>query len=243
MSLIFSDPSSRIKFIDKKLSQLYPAFKPWQYYFRQLLVKHLDKSKIVLDAGCGEYGILSEFKKDTKNIIGIDLDKKALEKNVFIDQKIVGNLDKIPLKNNSVDVVVSTFVLEHIENSQIVFNQIYRVLKPGGVFIFITPNLFNPVIFFSKLCPFWLHRFLRRKLLHKIEEGTHKTYYRANTNFKLTNLAKVSKFSSMEILTVGNPEYLAFSRYTAVSAVLIEKMIDNKLLELMKMYIIGYFKK
>lgn len=44
----------------------------------------------------------------------------------------MSDLKKIPLKDNSVDLILSTSVLEHIEFPDIFFSESFRVLKPGG---------------------------------------------------------------------------------------------------------------
>jgi predicted SAM-dependent methyltransferase len=50
--------------------------------------------------------------------------------------------ETLPFKNNSIHCVYGSHVFEHISifKSQIVFNEIYRVLKPGGVFRLILPD-------------------------------------------------------------------------------------------------------
>ena len=48
---------------------------------------------------------------------------------------IVGNCEKLPIKNNSYDRITLAFGLRNITNRQLALNEIYRVLKPGGRFI------------------------------------------------------------------------------------------------------------
>ena len=48
---------------------------------------------------------------------------------------IVGNCEKLPLKNNVYDRITIAFGLRNITNRQLALNEIYRVLKPGGRFI------------------------------------------------------------------------------------------------------------
>ena len=51
---------------------------------------------------------------------------------------VVGRVEDIPLKNNSVDTVLCTQVLEHIQDPQKGVDEIYRVLKPNGICILTT---------------------------------------------------------------------------------------------------------
>lgn len=239
---MFKEPIVRLAIIDQAVKKYYPSFKPWQYYYLKLL-KQYTKNKIVLDAGCGKGDIMAEFKNQTKQIIGLDDDATLLKNNNIVDKKIVASLDKIPLVNNIIDAAVATFVIEHVKNPNDMFKEILRILKPGGKFIFITTNVYNPVMFFSMLLPYNIHKFLREKLLHKISEGTHETYYYANTYPKLNQLAKEAGFKSYKITRVGNPEYLSFSKVTVLPAVYFEKVIDNKYLAFFKMYLMGICQK
>ncbi len=43
--------------------------------------------------------------------------------------------EKIGLENNSVDIIVSNAVLEHVQNLDALFASMYRILKPGGLMV------------------------------------------------------------------------------------------------------------
>ena len=68
----------------------------------------------------------------------INLDFNSESKNV-----IKANLiNKIPLENNSVDFVYSSHFIEHLDNKDLnkLLDEIYRILKPGGILRLSTPN-------------------------------------------------------------------------------------------------------
>ena len=46
----------------------------------------------------------------------------------------------IPVPDNSYNFVVSTEVIEHLENPRATFREFYRLLRPGGILIVTTPN-------------------------------------------------------------------------------------------------------
>lgn len=109
------------------------------------LLKKLSKNKThILDLGCGEGTRLDYFT--SKNGTGVDISEKAIimarkkSKNKFIN----ANLEKLPLKDNSFDLVYSAFVLEHTDDSEKVVNESIRVLKPKGDLVFICPNYGAP---------------------------------------------------------------------------------------------------
>lgn len=64
--------------------------------------------------------------------------KKSKAKNA-----ILGDASSISMKDNSVDVIFCSHVIEHIPQIKIVdvFNEFNRVLKPGGILRILTPDL------------------------------------------------------------------------------------------------------
>jgi len=242
MSLFFSSNKEQKDYICEKLNKASPNFKTGGYFFRKYLKNYINNDSVVLDAGCGSGGIISEFKSIPKSIAGIDINKELLTENQIVNKKIIADLEHIPLDNNSVDIVISEFVLEHLRKPTIVLREISRVLKPEGMFIFITPNIINPIIALSKILPHAFHSLLRSRLLKK-EEKTHYTYYRANTHQKLLKLGKMAGFNNCEIMRAGNPEYLGFCKPLVPISIFFEKLIDDNFLNIFKMYLVGCFRK
>lgn len=238
MKIIFSSEEERRRHIFSK----WPDFKSGGFFYRRFLREQINHGKVVLDVGCGDGGILSEFRGKAKTIVGVDVNEELLWKNSLVDQKILASGENLPLEPASVDVVTAEFVIEHIENPGRVFAEIFRVLKPGGCFIFITPNLFNPIMFASYFLPFGVHRFLRKKILHKTEDA-HFTYYRGNTYGRLAALGKAAGFSELNLERAGNPEYLAFSPFSVLPSIAFEKLIASRHLIFLQMYLIGCFYK
>lgn len=97
--------------------------------------KHLIKSP-TLDFGCGD-GFFAQVAFG-KNKLDIGLEVKnnprvdeAKKRNVYKKILLYGG-NEIPLKNNSVQTVISNCVFEHIPNISKSVNEIYRVLKKDG---------------------------------------------------------------------------------------------------------------
>ncbi len=111
---------------------------------RDLLKSH--KFSQVVDLGCGEGAWGYVYKKlGFKKLIGIDISEERLKiakKNGF-DETYCCNGYEMPFDDNSVDFIISNNVFVHVlqdEDKIRIFNEIKRVLKKNGVFIFNFPS-------------------------------------------------------------------------------------------------------
>jgi len=103
------------------------------------------KTDLVLDLGCG-LGIQTLcLGKKCNNIVGIDIDKDAIDFAESLSSKMQGkisskfmccSLEEASFSSDYFDKVFSICVIEHISDYEKVIDEIYRVLKPGGVFAF-----------------------------------------------------------------------------------------------------------
>ncbi len=120
------------------------ALEHWHRYF---FAANFCKDKIVLDIACGEgYGSFY-LSRVAKKVYGIDISEEAIRhaKNKYSEENInfiVGDVSKIPLEDQSIEVVVSFETIEHVpEDIQHKFlKEVKRILKKEGVFICSTPD-------------------------------------------------------------------------------------------------------
>lgn len=105
----------------------------------------------IVDLGCGTgyYLFLLSSLGVRLNLTGFDFDEKALKeaKDLLTERKInfaVGNLHKIPFKDQSFDKAVMSEVLEHVENDEKALQEVYRILKPNGVLVISVPSINYP---------------------------------------------------------------------------------------------------
>lgn len=104
----------------------------------------------VLDIGASSGIIDNILAKYFKEVIGTDIDESAIKfaKKTFGKKNLkfkVEDAMKLSFKDNSFDVVICTHVYEHVPNSQRLFEEIYRVLKPNGVCYLAAINSLWPV--------------------------------------------------------------------------------------------------
>jgi 2-polyprenyl-3-methyl-5-hydroxy-6-metoxy-1,4-benzoquinol methylase len=79
-------------------------------------------------------------------------------------------------------------VLEHLYEPEEVFREVARVLKPGGVFLFKTPNKWHYMPTIAQLTPHGFHRAVNR-WRGRAEIDIFPTRYRANTYADVAHLA------------------------------------------------------
>ena len=110
--------------------------------FYDNLPKNISEGNKVLEVGIGT-GELTKFVKENNEFnkissiyTGIDLSPSMLlyikDKNIEI---ITGDACRLSFADNSFDTVIMRGVLHYLENPQVVFNEIFRVLKCGGQFV------------------------------------------------------------------------------------------------------------
>lgn len=97
--------------------------------------------KNILEIGCGTGPNISVLNFTKFKVIGLDLSKYALSivKKRFDIPLINGDLNNLPFKSNSVDIIIAMDVIEHLDNDINGIKEIYRTLKNGGVIIISVP--------------------------------------------------------------------------------------------------------
>lgn len=126
----------------------------------------------LLDVGCSS-GIIDNYLADFfHSVSGIDIDEAAMaHANITFNkpnlQLSQGDAMNLIQPGSSVDVVVCSHIYEHVPDASRMFDEIYRVLRPGG-FCYFSGN--NRVMVmephhrlpFLSLLPRWLaHRYMR----------------------------------------------------------------------------------
>lgn len=96
---------------------------------------YIKPNDTVLDFGCGG-GYLLE-KVNCKKKIGVEINKVAI-KQAQEKFTVYSNLNKV--QNNSIDVIISNHVLEHLENPLKTLKELRKKLRKGGIIVFVFPQ-------------------------------------------------------------------------------------------------------
>ena len=114
---------------------------------RYLSTRNLVKGLNVLDLACGEGYGSALLAETAESVIGMDIDQETVDHANEKYRKInlsfrQGDAANIPLKDHSIDAVVSFETIEHIDEmlQNQFLQEIDRVLKPDGLLIMSTPN-------------------------------------------------------------------------------------------------------
>jgi SAM-dependent methyltransferase len=210
--------------------------------FRAALIPHV-QGATVLDLGAGRGFVPHMNFRDVAGLVcGVDPDNAVL-RNPYLHQAKIGTAESIPYPTNSFDVVFSNNVLEHLPDPLAALKEIGRVLRPGGRFLFKTPNRFHYVALISSLTPHWFHQLFYR--FHgTAPEDVFPTLYRANSPRSIRKLAADSGLACESLSAIeGRPEYLRLTVPTYLAGVLYERLVNSSdLLSGLRCVIIGCLK-
>jgi len=222
---------------------LRPTYRTSGQVYEGLVAKHITPEARVLDAGCGRAGVIGLFRDKARLTVGLDADLASLRDNVGLHQAVQGRLTELPFAAASFDLVISSWVIEHLQEPERAFAEIARVLRRGGRFIFLTPNAWNYVVLVNRLIPAWLQRRLVPRVYGRQEKDTFPVAYRANTRRKLDALLGRAGLRCEEFHHVGDPSYIAANDLLFKLGVLLERLTDIGPLRSLKVHLVGGYVK
>jgi ubiquinone/menaquinone biosynthesis C-methylase UbiE len=130
--------------------------------------------------------------------------------NPYLHERRLCDARSLPWSDNSFDFVSANMVVEHLDDPERVFGEIFRVLKPAGAFVFVTPNRLNPIIgCASLLVPPAVRRLFAIHVQKRIATDVFVTEYKCNTVRKIRRTAKAAglRCDSVEAF-INEPAFL-----------------------------------
>lgn len=199
----------------------------------------------ILDAGCGHHSGIDFRSIPEIYFVGTDLVFNDVKANKTISSGLVSNLNSLPFKNNSIDILFCNMVLEHLTEPEIFFREATRVLHKNGYLIFSTPCIYNIVTIINRLLPDIVSRKLSSLLTQADEDDVFPAVYKANSVRRIRKLLKDNNFSEEIIIMYQPPPYaFVFSKIICKLMILYYRLINNyDSLKFARGVIIGKFKK
>lgn len=194
-----------------------PGWRPATEAFADLVMENIPPGGRLLDLGCGRGGLVEQLELPLNQVVGVDPDLQSLREHRLAARppampRVAGFSEQLPFANASFDLVYASWLLEHLPQPARVFRQIGRVLRPGGLFVFITPNKRHPLSRLNRLAGRFagLQGSAVQRLYGRAPEDTFPVSYRANTAAELQELARSGEMNLARLEAIPDPTYLAF---------------------------------
>lgn len=101
------------------------------------------KEKKILDVGAGAGRLAVRLANLNAEVTALDISEVMVDKLKAKSYKlkaILGEAENLPFDDNSFDVVIATFLIVHLKDLEKFFDEVYRVLKPDGLFLVTNIN-------------------------------------------------------------------------------------------------------
>jgi len=116
-----------------------PYAKRYHNWWTEQMLARVRTDGRLLDNGCG-IGLLFD-KIASGQVVGLDISREMLKyASKYSDKLILGNSQKLPLKDDCFDVVFCRSLLHHLPQPQLAVKEMYRVLKPEGEVVIVDTN-------------------------------------------------------------------------------------------------------
>ena len=191
---------------------------------------HVSPSSRVLDLGCGRGGVVELFWREVKLAAGLDPDVPSLSEHRAPGMPAVRGVgEHIPFAGETFDLVVCVWVLEHLKDPAQALREVRRVLRSGGHFVFVTPNMRNPLMLANRIGKAMpsLQRRLVPRVYGRVEADTFPVRYRANTVPAIRSLAGEAGLDVFDLRVVPDPTYLAVNRVMFRASVMSERLMPR----------------
>jgi 2-polyprenyl-3-methyl-5-hydroxy-6-metoxy-1,4-benzoquinol methylase len=190
-----------------------------QQFYVRTLSKVFQPGICWLDAGCGRTLIQKwirnadeiehSFIRDARMVVGADVDYPSLSESPIL--RIACDLSSLAFQSESFDLITCNMVVEHLAEPQRVFFEFFRILRPGGKVVILTPNLYHIANIVSRFSPLWFHKWVLEKLSERPDEDIFPTLYHCNTERALRNSLQEVGFSRPTVhLVPGRQRLLDF---------------------------------
>jgi len=182
-------------------AQIAPTLRHAQDFYEDVLKDSVHSDSVWLDLGCGHqifpewrFSQEKELTRICKTIVGVDYDFASLLRHRSIGMKVQSDIGRLPFADESFNLVTANMVVEHLDSPEKQFSEVARVLKRGGLFIFLTPNANGYFAVLRRFVPNAINNTLVSLLDGRRAADVFPVHYKANTAGRVKQLADGSEF-------------------------------------------------
>jgi SAM-dependent methyltransferase len=220
-----------------------PGWRDSLVIYRSIVAGHVGPCTRVLDLGCGHASWLAAELAPARFAAGLDCDLAGLRRNLAQPNRVAATAERLPFRDGAFDLVVSAWLLEHVERPAEMLAEARRVLCPGGRLVFLTPNAWNYNVWLIRLVPNRLHHRLVRRLYDREEGDTYPVRYRLNSPRRLGRVMAEAGFHRSELVLNGDPTYVGLNRPLFAAACALERLLELGPLARARVHLIGVYER
>ena len=179
----------------------------------------LDKESVILDFGAGRGAWfeddVSDFRKQIRllkgkasKIIGCDVDSAVLGNRALDEAFVFAPGEALPFQDESIDMIVSDFVFEHISEPLDIATEFRRILRPGGWICARTPTKYCYVAIAARMVKNSKHsKVISRAQPTRKEVDVFPTVYKLNTMSEVRKYFTDDQYNNFSYTYTAEPAY------------------------------------
>jgi len=234
---------------ERYVSKFYDRAAGWRdgtAEFHELCQAAIRGRSPILELGAGRTNATSRYLATLGPLHGADPSPAVLE-NDALTTAAVTDASSYPFPDASFGACVSNYVLEHIADPARHFSEVARVLEPGGVYCFRTPNRYHYVTAVAQLTPHWFHVLVANRLrnLSRDADDPCPTHYEANTQRDIRHFAARAGLEVERLALIEKePSYGMSSRLLFLTFMAYERLVNaTDLCANLRVNILGVLRK
>lgn len=98
--------------------------------------------------------------------------------------------DIADVTNASINIAFSRCVIQHVSDTDRYYSELFRALRPGGVYLFLTPNFWGYESMMSRIIPSRTDQPIKDHAVNHLRKNILPISYRSNTRRSIKRLAK-----------------------------------------------------